>query len=179
MKCRKSNYLLIDSMVISEMISHTTKAKSQKNPYPLLSLVVLTLSLVSCVGWIFEKPVIVLREVSLSPLSFTEMKLLLGLDVQNTNRFDMTLKTFEYTAYLNNEKIGTGRMEQEVRIPSASTTRVQAPIAASFKNLSGSLKTLVAGLTGKEIPYKIEGKARIQTIFGGIDFPFSKEGFIR
>ncbi len=156
-----------------------TKTRNQKRPCFIVSLLVLTLFLVSCLGWIFEKPVIVLREVSLGTLSFTEMKLLLGLDVQNSNRFDMTLKTFEYTAYLNNEKIGTGRLEQEIRVPSASTTRVQAPIAASFKNLSGSLKTLVAGLTGKEIPYKIEGKARIQTIFGGIDYPFSKEGFIR
>jgi LEA14-like dessication related protein len=145
----------------------------------ILFLFILPLFLVSCLGWILEKPSFVLREIALSPRSLIEMNLLLGLDVQNPNRFDLTLISFEYTVYLNNEEIGKGRLEKEILIPSSSITRVQAPVAASFKNLGGSLMSIFAGMTGKEVSYKIEGKAEVKTFFGSFNFPFSKEGRIQ
>ena len=142
-------------------------------------LLLLTLILASCVGWILEKPSFVLREITLSPRSFTEMLLLLGLDAHNPNRFDLTLKSLELTLYLNQKEMGKGRLEKEILIPSSSTTRVQAPVAASFNNLGEGLKAVISGMTGKDVNYKIEGKANIKTIFGSYHFPFSKEGRIQ
>jgi len=103
------------------------------------------------------------------------MNLLLGIEVQNPNRFDLTLKSFEYTVYLNNEEIGNGRLEKELLIPSSSITRIQAPVVAKFKDLGGSLKTII---TSDDLPYKIEGKTDIKTAFGCLTFPCSKEGHI-
>ena len=131
--------------------------------------------LVSCLNMIMEKPSFVIREIVLSPNSFTEANLLIGLDVQNPNRFDLTLKSFEYVLLLDNEEIGTGRMEKEILVPSSSTTQVQVSVVAKFKDLGGSLKTII---TGQDLPYKIEGKASIETIFGSRQFPFSKDGRI-
>ena len=145
----------------------------------LLLLCILPLFLVSCLGWILEKPSFVLREITLSPRSLIEMNLLLRLDVQNPNRFDLTLKSFEYILYLNNEEIGNGRLEKEILIPSSSIAGVEAPVAASFKNLGVSLKSVIAGFTGKDVSYKIEGKAKVKTFFGSFNFPFSKEGRIQ
>lgn len=146
--------------------------------YGILFLIAFSLLLVSCLGWILEKPSFVLREITLTPRSLTEMTLLLGLDVQNPNRFDLTLKSFEYTLYLDNEEIGNGRLEKELLIPSSSITRVQAPVAASFKNLAGSLKSIISGIAGKDMAYKIEGKVNVQALYGSFTFPFSKEGRI-
>jgi LEA14-like dessication related protein len=142
----------------------------------LIILFALSVLLVSCLSWVMEEPSIVLREINLRPRSLTEINLLLGLDVQNPNRFDLTLKTFEYTVYLNNEKIGNGRLEKELLIPASSTTRVQAPVVAEFKDWGKSLKTII---NGDNLPYKIEGKAVIKTAFGCQNFPFSKEGHIK
>jgi LEA14-like dessication related protein len=147
--------------------------------YGILFLFTLSIFLVSCLGWILEKPSFVLREIILNPRSFTEMNLLLGLDIQNPNRFDLTLKSFEYTVYLDNEEIGNGRLEIELLIPSSSITRIQAPVVANFKNLGVSLKTIIAGIAGKDVSYKIEGKADVKTFFGSFNFPFSKEGRIQ
>jgi LEA14-like dessication related protein len=122
-----------------------------------------------------EIPSFTLRGVSLRPISFTQMNILLDLDVQNPNRFDLIFKTFEYTVYLKNEEIGNGRLEQELLIPSSSTTRIQVPVAAKFKDLSGSLKAI---LTEGDLPYKIEGKVAVKTAFGSRQFPFSNEGRI-
>lgn len=152
--------------------------KNVKALHGILLLFPLSLFFVSCLGWILEKPFFVLREITLSPRSFTEMDLLLGLDVQNPNRFDLTLKSFEYTLYLNNEEIGNGRLEKEILIPSSSISRVQAPVAASFKNLTGSLKSIISGIAGKDVSYKIEGKVNIRALYGSFNFPFSKEGRI-
>jgi LEA14-like dessication related protein len=131
--------------------------------------------LVSCLNWVMEKPSFVLREIILSPSSLTEVNLLLGLDVQNPNRFDLTLKSLEYVVFLDNEEIGTGRLEKEILVPASSTTQVQVSVAARFKDLGGSLKAII---NGNDLPYKIDGKATVKTVFGSSYFPFSKDGRI-
>lgn len=141
----------------------------------VITLFALSLLLVSCLSWVMQNPSFVLREINIRPRSFTEMNLLLGLDVQNPNRFNLTLKSFEYTLYLNNEEIGNGHLEQEILIPSSSITRIQVPVVAKFKDWGGSLKAII---TGNDLPYKIEGKTDITTVFGGVKFPFSHEGRI-
>ncbi len=141
----------------------------------ILFVFALSAFLVSCLSWIMEMPSFVLRGVALQPLSLSRMSLLLDIDVQNPNRFDLNFKSFEYTVYLKNEEIGNGRMEKEFLIPSTETTRIQVPVAARFKDLSGSLKAI---LTERNVPYKIEGKVFVKTSFGSRQFPFSSEGRI-
>jgi len=141
----------------------------------LISLFALSILLVSCLSWIMEKPSFVLREITLRPRSFTEMNLLLGVDIQNPNRFDLTLKSFEYTIYFNNKKIGKGCLEEELLIPSSSIIRVQMPVVTKLKDWGRNLKTII---TGDELPYKIEGKTDIKIAFVYRSFPFSKEGHI-
>lgn len=136
-------------------------------------LLTLSMCLVSCLSWIMEKPSVVLREIILSPSSLTEAKLVIGLDVQNPNRFDLTLKSFEYALFLDNKEIGTGHLEKEILVPSLSTTQVQVSVVAKFKDLGDSLKTII---TGHDLPYKIEGKASIETTFGSRDLLLSKDG---
>ncbi|MCX5853543.1 MAG: LEA type 2 family protein [Deltaproteobacteria bacterium] len=138
----------------------------------IVIVLVLSFFLVSCLNWILEKPSFVLREIILSPRSFTEMNLLLGFEVQNPNRFDITLKSFEYTLSLKDEVIGNGHLEKAVLIPSSSTTTLQVPVVAKFKDLGGSLKAVI---TGDDLPYRIEAKAEIGTSFGSHIFSFSKE----
>jgi LEA14-like dessication related protein len=141
----------------------------------ILFLFAFSIFFMSCLNWIMEKPSFTLRGVTLSPISLAEMNLLLDLDVQNPNNFDLTLKSFGYTIYLKNEEIGNGRLEKELLIPSSSTTQIRVPLVAKFKDLSGSLKAI---FTGDDLPYKIEGTADFSTVFGSLNFPFSKEGRI-
>lgn len=144
-----------------------------KAPGGWLLLAVLSVALTSCLSWFLEKPAVTVREIRLSPRSLLEMNLVLGIDVENPNRLDLTVTSFEYTVHLNNEDIGSGRLEKEIRVPATSTTRVEAPLAATFKNLGASLRTI---LTREDVPYKIEGKARVKTSLGSLTFTFSREG---
>ncbi|HOS77176.1 MAG TPA: LEA type 2 family protein [Syntrophales bacterium] len=128
-----------------------------------------------CLGWILEKPTIVVREISLTPRSLLEMELRLGIEVHNPNRFDLTLTALDYTLSLDDRKIGEGRLEQALRIPAASTTSIRAPLSVRFGDLGGGVRAL---LTGGEIPYRIEGSAVIKTVFGSDTFPFTKDGHL-
>jgi LEA14-like dessication related protein len=139
-------------------------------------LFALSILLVSCLNRVMEKPSFVIREITLKPRSLTEMTLLIGLDVKNPNCFDLTFKSFEYTVYLNNQEIGSGHLEQEILIPSSSTTRVMAPVTAELKNWGGSVVKAI--ITGDKLLYKIEGKTNIQTVLGGVILPFSQEGHL-
>ncbi|MGO9138074.1 MAG: LEA type 2 family protein [Syntrophales bacterium] len=120
-----------------------------------------------------EKPSFVLREIILRPSSLTEANLLIGLDIQNQNRFNLTLKSFEYVVFLDDKEIGTGHLEKEILVPSSSTTPVQVSVVAKFKDLGGILKTIISG---HNLSYRIEGTASIGTAFGTRDFSLSKDG---
>ena len=126
-----------------------------------------------CLGWILEKPTFVVREISLKPRSLAEMELRLGIEVHNPNRFDLTLTSLDYTVFLEDRKIGEGRLERALQIPAASTTSIRAPLGVRFRDLGGGVR---AFLTGGEIPYRIEGSAVIKTVFGSGTFPFTKDG---
>jgi LEA14-like dessication related protein len=131
--------------------------------------------LMSCISWILEKPSFVLHGIVISPRSFTEVNLLLGLEAQNPNRFDLTLQSFEYTVYLGHEEVAKGRLEKSFLLPASSTTQIEVPVAVQFKDLGASLKAV---FTGGDLPYKIEGKAEVRALFTSLNFPFSKEGRI-
>jgi LEA14-like dessication related protein len=150
---------------------YTTAVKKKH----LISIFAFSLILVSCLSWILEKPSIILREIIIEPRSLKEVNLLLDIEVQNPNRFDLTLTSFEYTVCLNNKEIGNGRLEKELLIPASSTTRAQIPVAAKFKDIGRNLKAII---TSEALPYKIEGKTDIKTAFGSLKFPFLKEGHI-
>ena len=164
-----------DRLMNNQLISTVIKSKKVRLYYRILFLFAFSICLMSCMSWVLENPSFTLRRVIFSPVSSTESNLLLDLDVQNPNRFDLKLKSFECKIYLKNGEVGTGRLENEVLIPSSSTTQVQVPLVVNFKDLSGIIKLL---FKERDLPYKIEGNANVGSIFGSHNFPFSKEGII-
>jgi LEA14-like dessication related protein len=132
----------------------------------------LSIGLASCLNWVIEKPSLIIREITIRPHSFTEINLLIGLDIRNPNRFDLTLKSFKYTIYLNNEEFGQRSLENELLLHSLSVTQAQLPLVAKLQKL-GNLKAII---TGQDLPYKIEGTADVKTAIGHSNFTFSQEG---
>ncbi|MDA8126139.1 MAG: LEA type 2 family protein [Deltaproteobacteria bacterium] len=136
-------------------------------------LCVIFIFLTSCVSWIVDQPSIVVQKVVITPLSFTEVNLLIDLDVRNPNRFDLTLKSFHCTIAIDKEELGKGSLQEKILVPSSSTTRIQVPVGVKLQDLGSSLKNI---LRGGDLPYKVEGKADIGTVFGSFAVTFAKEG---
>ncbi|HBH86765.1 MAG TPA: hypothetical protein DDY17_04070 [Syntrophaceae bacterium] len=138
-----------------------------------LFLLTIFIYLASCMNWIMENPSFVFREIILRPSSLTDANFIIGLDVQNPNRFDFTLKSFEYILFLDDKEIGTGQLEKEILVHSLSTAQMQVLVAVKLKDLRDILKTIKAG---HDLPYRIKGNASIETTFGSRDFPISRDG---
>ena len=164
-----------DRLMNNKLIYTAIKFRKVRLHCRILFLFAFSICLMSCATWILENPSFTVRRVSLNPISFTESNLLLDLDVQNPNHFDLTLKSFGCSIYLKNEEIGNGHLGKEILIPSSSTTQIQVPLVVKYKDLSGILKVI---FTEHGLPYKIEGNANVSSVFGSLNFPFSKEGII-
>jgi LEA14-like dessication related protein len=129
----------------------------------------------SCASWFYEKPTFTLKEVMVKRISFGEINFLFGIEVQNPNSFDLKLRGFEYRAYIEDQEVGSGRLENEVLIAQKSSTLVQVPLQSDLKRIGNSLGLF---LLGKDLRYKIEGAAVIKTRLGTSTIPFSKTGEI-
>ncbi|HYB20651.1 MAG TPA: LEA type 2 family protein [Thermodesulfobacteriota bacterium] len=130
----------------------------------------------SCLGWFLEKPTVTLKEVAVTRISLTDINFLFGIEVQNPNSLDLTLKDLEYTVYFNDREVGRGRVEKEVLVAKAASTLVQLPLQADFKSLGDPLGMIIAG---KDLRYKIEGACVLKARLGSTRIPFSKSGEIR
>lgn len=130
----------------------------------------------SCLNWFLEKPTFALKEVAITRITFTDINFLFGIEVQNPNSFDLTLRALEYTVYFNDREVGRGRLEKEARITKASSTLVQVPLQADFKSLGDPVGLIMAG---KDLNYKIEGAAVLKASLGSTTLPFSKSGEIK
>lgn len=129
----------------------------------------------SCANWFFEKPTFTLKEVAVTHISLKEIDFLFGIEVQNSNSFDLKLRALEYKAYLDDQEVGKGRLEKEVLIAKSSSTLVQIPLQADFKSLGNPLGLV---LSGKDLRYKIEGAAIVKAKLGTTTIPFSQSGEI-
>ena len=83
---------------------------------PKVVILGIFLLLPSCLNWFLEKPTFALKEVAITRITFTDIKFLFGIEVQNPNSFDLTLRALEYTVYFNDREVGRGRLEKEARI---------------------------------------------------------------
>ena len=138
--------------------------------------IIFLFSLPSCLSWFLEKPTVTLKEVAVTRISLTDINFLFGIEVQNPNSFDLTLRAMEYTVYFNDREVGRGRLEKEVLIAKAASTLVQLPLQADFKSMGDPLGMIIAG---KDLRYKFEGKGVLKARLGSTTVPFSKSGEIR
>ncbi len=144
--------------------------------YQWLIPVLLLLLLPACLSWFLEKPTFTLKDVAVSRISLTDIDFLFGIEVQNPNSFDLTLRALEYTIFFNDREVGIGRLDKEIRMAKASSTLVQIPFRADFRSLGDPVRLVLAG---KALNYHIQGSAVLSAFLGSKTVPFSKAGEIK
>ena len=117
-----------------------------------------------------------MKEIEIRRISLQEIDFLFGIEVQNPNQFDLKLRGLEYTIYFNDQEVGKGRLEKEVRIVKSASTLVPVPLQTNLKNLGNPLAFI---LGGQDLRYKIEGAAIVKASIGSATVPFSKSGEIK
>ncbi|MGQ9694806.1 MAG: LEA type 2 family protein [Thermodesulfobacteriota bacterium] len=140
------------------------------------SIFIILLILPSCLTWFLEQPSFSLQEIELHQISWPKLDLILTWEVGNPNNFDLKLRSMEYAIYLQGQKVGQGHLPKEILINKSSATKVSLPLSVEIKNLSHPLGLI---LTGRDIPYKIEGVAILKTAIGNTTLPFAKSGKVK
>lgn len=131
------------------------------------------LIIAGCAGVFFEEPVITLKEIHVRQLSLSDASLVFVAEIQNPNRYELRLKSLNYTVYLNNRETGSGYLQKEISVPASSLAPVEIPVTARFGSLGDIAKMY---FTGQELPYRIEGKALVKAGLFDRTFPFSHTG---
>jgi len=134
------------------------------------------LFLTSCLSYFIEQPTFTLRDVAINAISLTETQLILGLDVQNPNRYDLELNRLEFEIYIQDKKLGRGWLQNRVTIRKAGTSYMRIPVTVSHENIERLLTLVIAG---RDVPYKLAGKARVKAGYvGAMEIPFSTEALL-
>lgn len=137
------------------------------------SILLVALLLAGCAGLFFEEPVITLKEIHVRQLTLNDASLVFVAEIRNPNGYELRLKSLDYTVHLGGREAGSGLLEREVAVPASSSAPVEIPVTARFGSLGGVVKLYVAG---RELPYRIEGKALVKAGLFDRTFPFSRTG---
>ncbi len=132
-----------------------------------------TLLLAGCTGLFFDEPTITLKEIHVRQLSLTDASLVFVAEIQNPNRYELRLKSLDYTVHLDGRETGSGSLQKEISVPASSSAPVEIPVSARFGSLGSVAKMYISG---QELPYRIEGKALVKAGLFDRTFPFSRTG---
>lgn len=128
--------------------------------------------LCSCIHIFFEKPSVTLKSLSATP-SLKGIEIRFGLEVNNPNRYDLSLESLSFNLIVDEESSGSGLIESPVLLPARTTVNVEIPVMADMKLLGKCLSVIVRG---KELQYRVEGDALVKAALGEKNFHFSRQG---
>lgn len=139
-------------------------------------LVSFLIVLASCLGLFLKNPTILLKEIHIRPVSLKDLEIRLVAEIQNPNRFDLRLTALDCTVSLDEKEMGKGDLQKEILLSGFASQTVDIPLTIHLGDMSETVKLL---LSDREIPYRIEGTARVKTAIGSATVPYSKTGNIR
>ncbi len=139
------------------------------------AMLVCAFLLAGCAGLFFEEPVITLKEIHVQQLSLTDASLVFVAEIRNPNGYELRLKSLDYTVHLGGREAGGGSLVKVVSVPASSSAPVEIPVTARFGSLGGVARLYI---TGKELAYRIEGRALVKAGLFDRTVPFSRTGVL-
>ena len=114
-----------------------------------------------------------MEKIKFHHFSFEETTATLHLKLENKNDFDLGLNLLEYEMWLGDDSIASAELTQTAKIEKQGITRMQVPFSFRPKDFGSAVWDMIrARGTG----YTIKGKIDVDTPFGNMKLPISKEG---
>ncbi|NJD19515.1 MAG: LEA type 2 family protein [Gemmatimonadetes bacterium] len=132
----------------------------------------------------YEAPRITVAEVRLASLGLSAGSLLVGVEVENPNRYTLESRDFRYVLAFaeggGHDAVWTtlaeGRVEQAVRVPGRSTAPVQVTVPFETASVGSALLRL---LRQGELEYRFNGELLAGTPLGAKRIVFDQRGLFR
>ncbi|KAL3507010.1 hypothetical protein ACH5RR_032392 [Cinchona calisaya] len=119
------------------------------------------------------KPDIDLEKIHFERFSFEETVALLHLKIENKNDFDLGLNALDYEVWLSDVSIGGAELQKSAKIDKNGISYVDIPITFRPKDFGSALWDMIRG---KGTGYTLKGHINVDTPFGAMKLPISKEG---
>ncbi|KAH7404102.1 hypothetical protein KP509_15G010600 [Ceratopteris richardii] len=94
-------------------------------------------------------------------------------DVENKNKFDLGVNTLEYNFTLGDDNIANATLSESTKIGQCGEGILEVPITFRPKDLGSAVWDIIRG---RGAGYSMKGKLEVDTPFGPMNIPFSKEG---
>ncbi|KAK7333792.1 hypothetical protein VNO80_30571 [Phaseolus coccineus] len=119
------------------------------------------------------KPYVDLDKIQFERFSFEETVAILHLKLDNKNDFDLGLNTLDYEVWLGDVSIGGAELSKSAKIVKTGITDIDVPITFRPKDFGSALWDMIRG---RGTGYSIKGHINVDTPFGAMKLPISKEG---
>ncbi|KAI4377979.1 hypothetical protein MLD38_015526 [Melastoma candidum] len=118
------------------------------------------------------KPDIDVEKIRFERFSFEETVAILHLKLENKNDFDLGLKALDYEVWLANVSIGGAELAKSTTIDKNGITYMDLPITFRPKEFGSALWDMIRG---RGTGYSMKGNIDVDTPFGAMKLPISKE----
>ena len=133
------------------------------------------LALGGCAGLgdLFKEPTFRLDRVVVRDLGLRGGALDLVIGVDNPNQFDLHGTSLTVGFDVEQSHLGDVRLTNDFAVTKGSVTTLTLPLAFEWAGVGSGVR---AALGSGEVPYTMNGQARLQTPFGQYDVPFQSDG---
>ncbi|PIA46978.1 hypothetical protein AQUCO_01400001v1 [Aquilegia coerulea] len=119
------------------------------------------------------KPDVDIEKIRFERFSFEETVAVLHLKLENKNDFDLGLNALNSQVWLSGVSIGGAQLTQSTKIDKNGISYINIPITFRPKDLGSALWDMIRG---RGTGYSIKGNIDVDTPFGAMKLPISKEG---
>ncbi|EPS72652.1 hypothetical protein M569_02104 [Genlisea aurea] len=119
------------------------------------------------------KPDIDVEKIRFVKFSFEETVASLKLKLENKNDFDLGLNDLDYEVWLGEVSIGTAELAENSTIRKNDVTYLDIPITFRPKDCGSAVWDMIRG---RGTDYSMKGNINVDTPFGPMKLPISKEG---
>lgn len=119
------------------------------------------------------KPDVDLEKIRFESFSFEETVAVLHLKLENKNDFDLGLNALDYEIWLADVSIGGAELTKSAKIQKSGISYIDIPFTFRPKDFGSALWDMIRG---RGTGYSIKGNINVDTPFGAMKLPISKEG---
>jgi LEA14-like dessication related protein len=121
-----------------------------------------------------KKPVVTVRSVDLTEISFTDATLRFNMEIENPNGFGVKLDGFDYRFDINQKNFLNGDQPDKIDIAAGKKSPFAVPVSVNFSRLLDTVTDLV---NDKSADYKIDLGLRFDLpVLGNTRIPVAHSG---
>lgn len=124
-------------------------------------LAVIGISGCAATGPLVEVPLVQLRGVEASELSFKGQTFLLKFEVSNPNPFPLRIRSVRYRIELENQRFAGGEAPCDISIPAGGNGEFAISVKLNILKSASRLTAILRGGMGEPVAYELDGRLTI------------------